>query len=95
VRRGAHLWAREEATVAGSKTGLGTTVSDLRAREGEQTGYNCSVMILTLRRSFGSGLRGQRSDGAASGRGMEAAAAEEFSRLRVLGEGGGCSLGKT
>jgi hypothetical protein len=74
---------------------LGMMASDLRSREDGETGDNRPVMILTPRRSSGSGLRRQRSGGLASGRGVEAAAAEKLSWLRVSGEGGGCGLGKT
>jgi hypothetical protein len=80
---------------AGGETRLRTMASDSRAREGAETGDNWPVMILTPRRNSGGGLRGQRSGGAASSRGVEAAAAEKLSRLRVSGEGSGYGLGKT
>jgi hypothetical protein len=57
---------------------LGTTASDLHAREGGEIGDNGQVMILTPRRSSGGGCSGREA--------AEQRAAEAWRRRRRLGE---------
>jgi hypothetical protein len=103
-RRETHLEARGAATAAGdggrwpgaARDDGKQFVSMGRWGIGEETAGENPHRNAKLLECFLDG--GERwTDGAASGRGMEAAVAEELGRFRVLGEGSGygCGLGRS
>jgi hypothetical protein len=85
LRRGDGGWRLRPA----ARYGSGRRRAIGRTGKAGKMGDNWLATILTPRWSFYGGLRRQKSGGDRS------AKAEKAHAARVLGEGGGCSLGKT